>query len=409
MWESIGANNTIRFCLLDRVGQPCAECSIPHTGEGFLRLTTWLSEHTGMATPEMIGIVLETSSGPVVECCQACGYNLYAMNPKQADRFRDRFSPAGAKDDRRDALVLATALYLEPQALRRLECPESQSIELRDRCRIRQNLLQSQVRLILQMQQVLWRYYPQFETLFGSDLALPFVAALWHRMPNPHQAQRTRESTVATILKKHQIRRFDAHEVLTQLRTEPLPVPPATAALAQEHLTLLWQQLTLIGDQLEEVDQQLTATLEKLKTEPNEPSDDPKPHQPSDCDILASIPGVGKIVLATLLGEAGPVIQNRDYAALRCLTGIAPVTKSSGKSCRVQRRRAANPRLADSMYHWARVASQYDARSRERYQALRARGHTHGRALRSVADRLLFVACAMLNNGTLYQPPANET
>lgn len=115
------------------------------------------------------------------------------------------------------------------------------------------------------------------------------------------------------------------------------------------------------------------------------------------------------MVLATSLGEAGPVIRNRDYAALRCLTGITPVTKRSGKSCRVQRRRAANQRLADSMYHWARVASQYDARSRERYQALRKRGHTHGRALRSVADRLLLVACAMLHNGTLYQPPANET
>lgn len=82
------------------------------------------------------------------------------------------------------------------------------------------------------MQEVFWRYYPQFETLFGSDLALPFVAALWHRMPNPQQAQRTRKSTVATILKKHQIRRFDAQEVLTQLRTAPLPVPAATAAVA---------------------------------------------------------------------------------------------------------------------------------------------------------------------------------
>ena len=321
-----------QICLLDHAGQPGAECSIPHTGEGFLQLTGWLSEHTGAAAPETIGVVLETSSGPVVECGQAHGYTVYAMNPKQADRFRDRFSPAGAKDDRRDALVLATALYLEPQALQRLERPENSSIELRDRCRMRQNLLQLQVRLILQMQQVLWRYYPQFETLFGSDLTLPFVAALWHRMPNAQQAQRTRKSTVAAILKKHHIRRFDAREVLAQLRTEPLPVSAVTAVVAQECLTLLWQQLTLVGHQLQELEQQLIATLENLKTDavaPSEASHDPKleQQQPSDCDILASIPGVGTVVLATLLGEAGPVIRNRDYAALRCLTGIAPVTK----------------------------------------------------------------------------------
>ena len=161
-----------QICLLDHAGHPCAECSIPHTGEGFLRLTAWLSEHTGAAASETIGVMLETSTGPVVECCQANGYNVYAKNPKQADRFRDRFSPAGAKDDRRDALVLATALYLEPQVLRRLERPENPSIELRERCCMRQSLIQLQLRLILQMQQVFWRYYPQFETLLGSSVAV---------------------------------------------------------------------------------------------------------------------------------------------------------------------------------------------------------------------------------------------
>jgi len=56
------------------------------------------------------------------------------------------------------------------------------------------------------------------------------------------------------------------------------------------------------------------------------------------------------------------------------------------------------------MYHWARVAVQHDARSRAKYVALRGRGHSHGRALRSVADRLLNVACAMLKNRTLFNP-----
>lgn len=46
-----------QICLLDHAGQPCSECMIPHTGEGFLQLTDWLSEHTGAAAPETIGIV----------------------------------------------------------------------------------------------------------------------------------------------------------------------------------------------------------------------------------------------------------------------------------------------------------------------------------------------------------------
>ena len=105
-----------------------------------------------------------------------------------------------------------------------------------------------------------------------------------------------------------------------------------------------------------------------------------------------------------LLAEAFDVLQRRDYAALRSLTGVAPVTKRSGRSCVVVRRQACHQRLANATYHWARVAVQHDPTSRAKYQALRSRGHSHGRALRSVADRLLNVACAMLRDGTAFDP-----
>ena len=80
------------------------------------------------------------------------------------------------------------------------------------------------------------------------------------------------------------------------------------------------------------------------------------------------------------------------------------MTKSSGKSRIVIRRLACHPRLANAIYHWARVAIQHDQRSRLKYTALRERGHSHGRALRAVADRLLGVACAMLKAGMLFDP-----
>ena len=68
-----------------------------------------------------------------------------------------------------------------------------------------------------------------------------------------------------------------------------------------------------------------------------------------------------------------------------------------GKSMIVTRRLAAHDRLRDAAYHWARVAAPRDPASHDKYQSFRARGHDHARALRSVADRLLSVACAMLH------------
>ena len=116
------------------------------------------------------------------------------------------------------------------------------------------------------------------------------------------------------------------------------------------------------------------------------------------------MPGIGRTILAVLLGEVWQPLRRRDYYALRTLSGVAPVTRRSGKTCVVVRRYARNKRLEHALYHWARVATQHDACSRQRYGALRRRGHSHGRALRTVADRLLSVACTLLEQQTLLDP-----
>ena len=120
--------------------------------------------------------------------------------------------------------------------------------------------------------------------------------------------------------------------------------------------------------------------------------------------ILRTLPGVGRIVLATLLAEAWEPLRQRDYHALRTLCGVAPVTKRSGKRCVVIMRQACHMRLRTTVYHWSRTAIQHDERCRRRYAELRKRGHSHGRALRTVADRLLAVACAMLRTHTAFDP-----
>jgi hypothetical protein len=72
-------------------------------------------------------------------------------------------------------------------------------------------------------------------------------------------------------------------------------------------------------------------------------------------------------------------------------------------------RRACNKRLRVAVYHLSRVAMIKDTRCRSQYAELRRRGHTHGRALRTVGDRLLGVLVAMLKSRTVYHPPAGST
>ena len=121
-------------------------------------------------------------------------------------------------------------------------------------------------------------------------------------------------------------------------------------------------------------------------------------------EILESVPGIGAAVLAVIVSEAFDSVRKADLQALRCYFGVAPVTKRSGRTIVVQRRLAANRRLVNAAYHWAMAAIQRDAASRAKYHALRSRGHSHARALRSVADRFLNVVCKMIETGQTFDP-----
>jgi transposase len=316
------------------------------------------------------------------------------------DRFRDRFSLAGAKDDSRDAEVMTSALRTDAHCFRPLAVADPVVVELREWSRIAEDLGRERTRLTNRFREQLWRYYPAMLEL-ESDLGAEWLLELWETVPTPDKAARVRERTIAQLLKRNRIRRFDAAHVLGLLRQPPIKVAAGTAEAARAHIVMLIASIRLVNRQLKQAHHQLDAlTARLIPTEEAEPGQ-PKQH---DVEILASLPGVGRIVLATLLAEGSDALQRRDYAALRSLTGVAPVTKRSGKSCIVIRRQAYHHRLANAVYHWARVAMQHDPTSRAKYAALRSRGHSHGRALQSVADRLLNVACAMLRSGTTFNP-----
>jgi transposase len=329
------------------------------------------------------------------------GFAVYAINPQQLDRFRDRFSVSGAKDDSRDARALASALRTDPQCFRHLTPVDPTVVELREWSRIADEVIAERNRLTSRMREQLWRYFPAFLKL-DEDLGADWLLDFWELAPTPHKARRVREPTVAKLLKRHRIRRIDAARVLAIAREEPVTVQAGTMEAATAHIATLVARLRLINRQLADAHRQIDVLTARLVGgEENEPGQSVEQH---DAAILRSLPGVGRIVLATLLAEAWEPLRRRDYHALRNLCGVAPVTRRSGKTHIVLRRRACHPRLANAVYHWARVAVQYDRTTRAKYEALRARGHGYARALRSVADRLLNVACAMLRDGTLFDP-----
>lgn len=389
--------------LTDGEGRKIGERTFAHGGEGLADMIAFLMEASGAPEPGRIHVAIETPHGPVVEALMERGFSVYAINPKQMDRFRDRFTLAGAKDDSRDAQVMASSLRTDPRCFRRLRATDPIVVELREYSRMAEELGQERVRLANRLREQLWRYFPALLDL-EDDMSAEWLLDLWKAAPTPQKAARLREASIAAILKDRRIRRLGAAEVREALKKPPLGLAAGTVEAASAHVASLIPRIRLVNRQIKDAERRIDALIARLAP-PDEPGEaGPGQSKQPDGAILASLPGVGRTVLARLLTEAPDPLQRRDYPALRSLTGVAPVTRQSGKSRLVVRRQACNPRLADAVYHWARVAIQHDPRSRAKYAELRRRGHSHGRALRSVADRLLNVACAMLRAGTLFNP-----
>jgi hypothetical protein len=335
-----------QVCILDAAGKVRGERAFPHGGAGLGALCDWLVSVAGSSGS--VAVAIEVPHGPVVDALQDRGFAVHAINPKQLDRSRDRFSVAGAKDDRRDARIAAAGLRTDPQLFRPVRIGDPMVVELREWSRLAAELQQERVRPGNRVRQQLWRYYPQLLEL-TDDVAAEWVLELWLMAPTPAKAARLRGTTLARLRKQHRIRKISAETAIGILRAPALTVSAGVTEAAVLHLRSLITRLRLANREFRQADRKLDDLCAALT---------------SDAAILASLPGVGKTTtLATLLTEAPGPLTGRDYKALRTLSGVAPVTKRSGKSCVVVIRYAAHARLREAVFHWARVAVQNDPKA----------------------------------------------
>src|SRR4029077_4123421 len=184
------ASQAHQACLIDAGGKIISEQAFAHGGAGLAGLCTWLLAKTG-AAPHGIAVGIEVAHGPIVETLLGRGFQVYAINPKQLERFRDRFTVAGAKDDRRDAHVLSDSLRTDRHCFRRLAAGNAVVVELREWSRMAEELQQERTRLANRLREPLWRYYPQALAV-GEDLAADWFLELWAAAPTPAKAARLR-------------------------------------------------------------------------------------------------------------------------------------------------------------------------------------------------------------------------
>lgn len=394
-----------RLCLLDASGRVCGERAVAHTAAAVHEALQWVRTATG-ATADAIAVGIETPRGALVDTVLEQGFQVFAVNPKQLDRFRDRFSAGGAKDDRRDARVVADALRTDLRAFRAVQPEDPQVIHLRELCRIVEELQVEEARLANKLREQLYRVNAPWLTV-SPAADEPWLWAILAETPDPAAWGQLPRRRISPALRAHRIRRLTAEDIVTTLRQPTLTGAPGVPEAVATRIASLMPQLLLVHQQRTTSARQIDRLLETLAAADRSEGE---PHEHRDVEILRSLPGVGRMVTATMLTEAAGPLADRDYLTLRTFTGTAPVTKRSGKRVFIVRMRyACKGRLRQALYHWARTSIQHDDAARAYYDALRARGHGYARALRSVADRWLRILVAMLTTRTLYDPARLRT
>jgi len=332
--------------------------------------------------PDQVHVAVEGSGqGLFVAALLAEGFRVYPINPKAVDRYRDRFSPAGSKDDRRDALVLAEILRTDLHRLRPLR-PESDTLRrLRVLFSHHQALVEERTRLINQLTACLRAYYPRALEWF-ADLGRPVAWAFLRAFPTPAEWARARKAQVEQLLRQHRYPGVEAKTaaLLTLARKAQLPGDPATVALWARRMRFLVDQLEAVSQELKACHRQLEALVQGHP----------------DGELFRSVMGLGTVLAAGLIclfGEDRQAVP--DVNPIQCRAGTAPVTVRSGKSMRVQFRRACNKQARNTVQQLAQQLVLHHAWARQIYQAHRARGRHHHEALRIVAHHALRVLFAV--------------
>ena len=208
--------------------------------------------------------------------------------------------------------------------------------------------------------------------------------------PNPDQGARLSASRITATLKRAGRQRYldsRAREIQTALRGEqlraPQPIITALAATTSSQVAIL----TELNRQIHTLEDQLT---EHFEAHP-------------DADIYLSLPGLGVILGARVLGAFGDdpnkytsAKSRKNYAA------TSPITVASGKKRAVLARHVKNRRLYDALYSWAMASLRPSPGAHAYYDQRIAAKDTHHQALRALANRLVGILHGCLRHHTRY-------
>ena len=280
--------------LMDADGRRLAKAKLPEGVAGIARLHTMIGAQLGDDADEddagQVAIGIETDRGPWVAALIAAGYTVFAINPLQASRYRERHGVSGAKSDAADAHVLADMVRTDSHQLRPVAGDSAQAAAIKVVARTHKTLIWERTRCAQRLRHALRDYFPAALEAF-EDLDAADTLELLARAPDPASAARLTTTQISAALKR--ARRRDiaakAEQIQAVLRAAHLGQPDIVAAAYAASARALIAVLATLNEQVKTLQGQVEAYF----------------GQHPDAEIYLSQPGLGAITGARVLGEFG--------------------------------------------------------------------------------------------------------
>jgi transposase len=374
--------------LMDASGRTLARARLKQGAAGMTRLHAMVGEHAGDDEEPAVRVGIETDRGLWVMALTAAGYEVFAINPLQTSRYRDRHQVSGGKSDAGDAHVLADMVRTDSHQLRQVaaDTPAAQAVKVV--ARAHKTLIWERARHVNRLRHQLLDFFPAAVEAF-EDLDAPEALELLAKAPDPVSAAKLTTAQVSAVLKRAGRRNIaDRTAVIrSAFRAPQLAQPPQVTAACASVVRALTAVLAALNQQITVMEAQVDAHF----------------LQHPDAEIIMSQPGLGHILGARVLAEFGD--DPARYASAKARKNYAatsPITRTSGKKKIVLARHVHNDRLLDALDSQAFCALTASPGARAYYDQHKARGISHHAALRQLANRLTGILHGCLKNRTLY-------
>lgn len=373
--------------LMNDDGKKLAARRLPEGVAGIRSFHELVAGFADDAGEVIVGI--ETDRGLWVTALVAAGYQVYAINPLAASRYRDRHNVAGAKSDSGDAKMLADLVRTDRHNHRQVagDTPEAEAIRIV--ARGHQTLVWTRTRHTNMLRSALREYYPAILEAF-DDLGERDCLAVMMKAPTPGQGAGLSLNQLQSVLRRAGRQRNieqRATAIQTVLRAGQLRQPDAVADAFAATTTAMVALISEINRQLDLLETTLST---RFSAHP-------------DAAIYRSLPGFGVVLSARVLGEFGDDPDRyADSKSRRNYAGTSPRTIASGKKQAVLARHVKNNRLYDALDQAAFCSLTRSRGSRLFYDEHRAAGDLHHQALRALANHLVSYLHGCLQHHTLY-------